>query len=58
MKNKNKIIYNPDYSVVNKTIENLNNKSDEDDIKYEFKNQRMCKLAMEYLENKFGSIPL
>ena len=41
-----------------KTIENLNNKSDKDKIKYEFKNQRMSKLAMEYLDNKFGSIPL
>ena len=54
--NKNKIIFNPDYHMVNKTIENLNNRDSE--IKYEFKNQKMSTLAMEFLKNEFCSLPL
>ena len=37
--NNNKIIYNPDYYMVNKTIENLNNRNI--DIIYKFENQKM-----------------
>ena len=45
-KNKNKIIYNPDYHMVNITIENLNNR--QIDIKYKFENQRLSTLAMDF----------
>jgi hypothetical protein len=44
--NKNKIIYNPDYHMVNKTIENLNDRNI--DIKYKFQNQKMSSLAMDF----------
>jgi hypothetical protein len=55
-KNKNKIIYNPDYYMVNTTIENLNNRNI--DIKYKFQNQKMSTLAMEFLKNEFCNLPL
>ena len=55
-KNKNKIIYNPDYYMVNTTIENLNNRNI--DIKYKFQNQKMSTLAMECLKNEFSNLPL
>ncbi len=55
-KNKNKIIYNPDYHMVNTTIENLNNR--QINIKYEFENQRLSTLAMDFLKNEFCSLPL
>jgi hypothetical protein len=45
-KNKNKIIYNPDYHMVNITTENLNNR--QIDIKYKFENQRLSTLAMDF----------
>ena len=54
--NKNKIIFNPDYHMVNKTIENLNNRDSEK--KYEFKNQKMSTLAMEFLKNEYCGLPL
>ena len=44
--NKHKIIYNPDYYMVNRTIENLNNRNI--DIKYKFQNQKMSMLAMDF----------
>ena len=53
--NKNLIIYNPDYHIVNKTIEVLNNGLDE--VKYKFENQRIHTLAREYLDKEFGGIP-
>ena len=43
--NKNLIIYNPDYHIVNKTIQVLNNGLDE--VKYKFENQRIHTLATE-----------
>ena len=54
MMNKNNIIYNPDYYTVNITIDNLNKVYEN---KYIFKNQRITKLSMQYLENEFGGIP-
>jgi hypothetical protein len=53
--NKNLIIYNPDYHIVNKTIQVLNNGLDE--VKYKFENQRIHTLAREYLDKEFGGIP-
>ena len=47
-KNKNVIVYNPDYHDVKKTLERLNKE------KYQFNNQRLNTLAMEYLEKDFG----
>ena len=44
--NNNKIIYNPDFYMVNQTIENLNNRNI--DIKYKFQNQKMSTLAMDF----------
>ena len=41
--NKNIIIYNPDYYIVNKTITALNTR--EIELKYTFKNQRIHTLA-------------
>ena len=55
-KNKNKIIYNPDYYMVNTTIENLNNRNI--DIKYKFENQKMSTLAMDFLKKEFCNLPL
>ena len=55
-KNNNKIIYNPDYYMVNKTIKILNKGNI--DILYIFQNQKMSTLAMEFLKNKFSSLPL
>ena len=49
--NKNTIIFNPDYHIVNKTIETLGDK-------YTFKNQRIHTLAREYLDNEFGGLPM
>ena len=43
--NSNRIIYNPDYHMVVKTIDVLNNR--DTDIKYKFQNQKMCTLSME-----------
>jgi hypothetical protein len=54
--NKNKIIYNPDYYMVNTTIENLNARNVE--FKYKFQNQKMSTLAMEFLKNEYFSLPL
>ena len=48
--NKNIIIYNPDYHIVNNTIKILGDK-------YTFKNQRIHTLAREYLDNEFGGLP-
>jgi tRNA A37 threonylcarbamoyladenosine biosynthesis protein TsaE len=53
--NKNTIIYNPDYHIVNKTIDLLNARNIEH--KYVFKNQRIQALANEYFNNEFGGIP-
>jgi hypothetical protein len=50
-KNKNKIIYNPAYYMVNTTIENLNNRMI--DNKYAFQNQKQSTLAMEFLKMRF-----
>ena len=52
-KNKNKIIYNPEYYMVNTTIENLNNRNI--DIKYKFQNQKMSTLAMDFLKKEFSN---
>ena len=52
-KNKNKIIYNPDYYMVNTTIENLNNRNIE--IKYKCQNQKLSTLSMEFLQNQFST---
>ncbi len=41
-----KNIYNPDYHMVNITIENLNNR--QIDIKYKFENQRLSTLTMDF----------
>ncbi len=38
-KNEIKVIYNPDYHMINTTIENLNNR--QIDVKYKFENQKM-----------------
>jgi hypothetical protein len=54
--NKNKIIYNPDYYMVNTTIETLNKRNS--DLSYKFQNQKMSTLAMEFLKNEFSSLPL
>ena len=54
--NKNKIIFNPDYYMVNKTIEILNNRNS--DISYKFQNQKMSTLAMDFLKKEFSSLPL
>ena len=54
-KNNNKIIFNPDYYKVNKTIENLNNRNI--DIKYKFDNQKSSTIAFEFMKNEFGGIP-
>jgi hypothetical protein len=54
--NNNKIIYNPDYYMVNKTIENLNNRNI--DIIYKFENQKMSTLAMDFLKKEFCNLPL
>jgi hypothetical protein len=54
--NNNKIIYNPDYYMVNKTIENLNNRNI--DIMYKFENQKMSTLAMDFLKKEFCNLPL
>ena len=51
-----KIIYNPDYYMVNTTIENLNKRNI--DIKYKFQNQKMSTLAMDFLKNEFSNLPL
>ena len=53
--NKNTIIYNPDYHIVNKTIATLNARDTQQ--KYEFKNQRLQTLACEYFDNEFGGLP-
>ncbi len=42
----NKIIYNPDFYMVNKTIENLNNRNI--DVKCKFQIQKMSSLAMDF----------
>ena len=42
--------------MVNKTIENLNNRNI--DIKYKFQNQKMSTLAMEFLNKEFSNLPL
>ena len=49
--NKNTIIFNPDYHIVNKTIATLGDK-------YTFKNQRFHSLAKEYLDAEFGGLPM
>ena len=53
--NKNTIIYNPDYHIVNKTIVLLNARNIEH--KYVFKNQRIQALVNEYFNNEFGGLP-
>ncbi len=42
--------------MVNKTIENLNNRNI--DMKYTFQNQKMSTLAMDFVKNKFSNSPL
>jgi hypothetical protein len=42
--------------MVNKTIENLNDRNI--DIKYKFQNKIMSTLAMEFLKREFWSLPL
>ncbi len=55
-KNKSKIIYHPDYYMVNKTFEKLNNRNI--DNKYNFQNQIMSTLAMDLLIIEFSNLPL
>ena len=54
--NNIKIIYNPDYYMVNKTIENLNDKNI--DIIYKFENQKISTLAMDSKTKEFCNSPL
>ena len=42
--------------MVNKTIENLNDRNI--DIKYKFQNQKMSTLAMDFLKKEFSNLPL
>ncbi len=49
------IIHNPDYYMVNKGIENLNNRNI--DIKFKFQNPKMSTLAIEFLKNEFSNLP-
>ena len=56
--NKNKIIYNPDYHSVTKTIETLNNHYKDEKEKFIFKNQRSSTLAKELLFQHFGGFEL
>ncbi len=46
--NKNKMIYNPNYHMINNTIENLNNRNI--DVKLKFQYQKMSTLAMDFLK--------
>ncbi len=43
--------YNPDYHIVNKTIDTLGEK-------YIFKNQRIQTLARKYFDNEFSGLPM
>lgn len=53
-KNKNTIIYNPDYYHVVKSIENLNKIFGK--LTYSFENQKLNTLAMEILTNHYGGV--
>ncbi len=50
-KNKNTIIYNPDYHEVMETLKKLESE------KYTFSNQRLNTLAKEVLDKEFGGLP-
>ncbi len=54
--NKNLILYNPDYHVVKKTINTLN--EGVENPKYSFNNQRLHMIAREVLDKDFGGVPM
>ena len=53
--NKNVIIFNPDYHVVKKTINNMN--EGVENPKYSFNGQRLHMIAREVLDKDFGGVP-